>query len=105
MDYAWRDKVYYTFETPASVAQGNTLGAVTAQNEANRLGAIPSYGLLNARFAVNFDHPNIELALWARNLTGQQYYTEQFDSYTGLGTVVDYQGDPRTIGGTIKYRW
>ena len=39
------------------------------------------------------------------NLNGSLNFGLFNDSYTGLGTAVDYQGDPRTFGGTITYRW
>jgi iron complex outermembrane receptor protein len=105
LDYAWRDSVMYTWDTPATLAQGNSAATIAQWNMANKLGVIPAYGLLNARVALDLDGPNVELAIWGRNLADTHYFGQQFDSYTGLGTAVDYQGDPRTIGGTITYRW
>jgi iron complex outermembrane receptor protein len=97
-DFAYRASVVYTWDTPAPGAP-----YVAEWNVANRLGVIPAYGLYNARIALNIDKPKIEIALWGRNLADKHYFTQQFDSYTGIGTVVDYQGDPRTYGMTFKY--
>jgi iron complex outermembrane receptor protein len=105
MDYAWRDPVMYTWDTPATLAQGNSASTIAQWNKANQLGVIPGYGLLNARVALTLEHTPVELAIWGRNLTDTHYYIQQFDSYTGLGTSVNYQGDPRTFGGTVTYRW
>jgi iron complex outermembrane recepter protein len=102
VDYAWRDKMVYTQDT-ASPLQPAAVQAVYA--EQNYLGWIPSYGLLNGRIALHLDNPDLELALWGRNLTNEQYYIQQFDSYAGLGSAEDFQGDPRTFGISAKYRF
>ncbi len=102
VDYAWRDKMVYTQDT-ASPLQPAAVQAVYATQ--NYLGWIPSYGLLNGRIALHLDNPDLELALWGRNLTNEQYYIQQFDSYAGLGTAENFQGDPRTFGISAKYRF
>jgi iron complex outermembrane recepter protein len=102
VDYAWRDKMVYTQDT-ASPLQPAAVKAVYA--EQNYLGWIPSYGLLNGRIALHLDNPDLELALWGRNLANEQYYIQQFDSYAGLGSAEDFQGDPRTFGISAKYRF
>jgi iron complex outermembrane recepter protein len=99
-DFAYRASVVYTWDTPAPGAP-----YVAAWNTANQLGVIPAYGLFNARIALNIAKPDLEVALWGRNLADKHYFTQQFDSYTGLGTAVDFQGDPRTYGVTVKYRF
>ena len=102
LDYAWRDKLVYTQDT-ASPLQPAAVQAVYATQ--NALGWIPSYGLLNGRIALNLDNPDMEVAIWGRNLTNEQYYIQQFDSYAGLGTAENFQGDPRTYGATVTYRF
>jgi iron complex outermembrane receptor protein len=102
IDYAWRDKLVYTWDTPAA---GQPAAVVAAYNYQNLLGTIPSYGLLGARMTLQLDHPNLEFALWGRNLLNTEYYTQQFDSYASLGTSENFQGDPRTYGGTVTYKF
>jgi iron complex outermembrane receptor protein len=61
--------------------------------------------LLNGRIALNLDKPDLELAIFGRNLTNTQYYTNQFDGYASLGVAQDFQGAPRTFGVTAMYRF
>jgi iron complex outermembrane recepter protein len=99
-DYAYRAPVVYTWETPAANRPD-----IVAWNIQNQLGVIPGYGLVNARVALTLDHPNMDIAIWGRNLGNKQYYIQQFDSYDGLGTSENFQGDPRTYGVTATYRF
>ena len=99
-DYSYRAPVVYTWETPAANRPD-----IVAWNIQNQLGVIPGYGLVNARVALTLDHPNVEIAVWGRNLANKEYYIQQFDSYAGLGTSENFQGDPRTYGATFTYRF
>ncbi len=54
---------------------------------------------------MNLDNPNVEVALWGRNLTNKEYYQQQFDIYAALGIAENFQGDPRTFGVTFTYRF
>jgi iron complex outermembrane recepter protein len=99
-DYAYRAPVVYTWETPAANRPD-----IAAWNIANQLGVIPGYGIVNARLALALAEPRVEVALWGRNLANKEYFVQQFDSYAGLGTAEDYQGDPRTFGVTFTYRF
>ena len=71
----------------------------------NRASIIKAYGLLNGRIAVNIDKPNLELAVWGRNLTDQPWFTNVFNQYTGLGTTTQFQGAPRTFGASATFRY
>jgi iron complex outermembrane recepter protein len=102
IDYAWRDKLVYTWDTPSPLQPASVIAAYNYQN---LLGTIPSYGLMSARMTLQLDHPDLEFALWGRNLLNTQYYVQQFDSYASLGTSENFQGDPRTYGGTVTYRF
>jgi iron complex outermembrane receptor protein len=99
-DYSYRAPVVYTWETPAANRPD-----IVAWNIQNALGVIPGYGIVNARAALTLNHPHIEVAVWGRNLGNKEYYVQQFDSYAGLGTAEDYQGDPRTYGVTFTYHF
>jgi iron complex outermembrane recepter protein len=99
-DYSYRAPVVYTWETPAANRPD-----IVAWNIQNQLGVIPGYGLVNARVALTLDQPNVEIAVWGRNLGNKEYYVQQFDSYAGLGTSENFQGDPRTYGVTFTYHF
>jgi iron complex outermembrane receptor protein len=86
----------FTTGDPAQVA------AVAA---ANRASIIKGYSLFNAQVSFTLDKPNLEFALWGKNLANQANFTNVFNSYTGLGAVVQFQGPPRTFGGTVAFRF
>jgi iron complex outermembrane receptor protein len=102
LDYAWVDKITYTEDTASPLQPAAVQAAYAIQNA---LGVVPSYGLLNGRIALNLDKPDLELAIFGRNLTNTQYYTNQFDGYASLGVSEDFQGAPRTFGVTATYRF
>ena len=68
-----------------------------------------SYGLVNARLVWNASEA-IEIALWGRNLTNEDYTTRGFgsfpndprDLYTSFGPYVQF-GEPREIGLSFEY--
>jgi iron complex outermembrane receptor protein len=101
-DYAYRDKVAYTLDTASPLQPAAVQQAYATQYQ---LGILPSYGLLNAHVGLTLDNPNLEFILWGRNLAQKQYYTYMYNSYEGLGTSIDYKGDPRTYGATVEYRF
>jgi iron complex outermembrane recepter protein len=105
LDYAYTADRAMDAGTLKSVAQGGTQAALDAQAIANRASVIKGYGLLNGRIAFNLKNPNLELSVWGRNLTNQAWFTNVFQSYTGLGSVVQFQGAPRTFGATATFRF
>ena len=104
-DYAYISKRAMDAGTVKSLAQGGTQVAIDRQAIANRASVIKAYGLLNARIALQLDSPDLELALWGRNLTDQPWFTNVFNSYTGLGATVQFQGAPRTYGVSATFRF
>jgi len=96
-DYAYISSRYFDFFTTGNPAQA---AAVAVANEASRIRA---YGLLNLRVAYTFNNPAIEVSVWGKNVANQANFTNVFNSYTGLGATVQFQGAPRTFGGTVRY--
>ncbi len=86
--------------TPAQVAQ--RLSDVDISNE---LGTLPSYDTVNGRVTIEFDNPAIELAFWGRNILGEQYNENLFNSFRQLGFVAYNPAPPATYGGTVTFRW
>jgi iron complex outermembrane receptor protein len=63
-------------------------------------GAIPEYDVLDGRVEYNVPESNWTLALWANNLTDEQYYVNVFPNIeSGWGTP----GPPRTFGITVNW--
>ncbi|MDB5738031.1 MAG: hypothetical protein JWO65_1699, partial [Sphingomonas bacterium] len=97
-DYAYIASRYFDYFTTGDPTQQS---AVAVANEASK---IKAYGLFNARASFTL-HDGVELAVWAKNLGNKAWFTNVFNSYTGIGTTEQFQGAPRTFGGTISYRW
>jgi iron complex outermembrane recepter protein len=104
-DYAYISSRAMDAATAKSIAQGGTQASIDATAIANRASIIKGYGLLNGRISLNLEKPNIEIAIWARNLTDKPWFTNVFNNYTGLGATVQFQGQPRTFGATATYRF
>jgi iron complex outermembrane receptor protein len=107
-DYAWRTKVYavpIAASTPQRV--GRSAAEIDAISKALQDTAlIPSYGLLNARIAYQFNDPNIEVAIYGRNLTGKEYISRLLPvEGTALGFTSYTPGDPRTYGASVTFRF
>jgi len=98
-DYAYISSRYFDFFTTGDPAAA---AAVAIANEASR---IKGYGLLNGLVSYTFNEPNIEIALWGKNLTNQPFFTNVFNSYTGLGATVQFQGAPRTYGASVTFHF
>ncbi len=96
-DYSYMGSRYFDYFTTGDPSQA---AAVAIANEASRIRA---YGLLNLQATYTFKDPAIEVSLWGKNVTNQANFTNVFNSYTGLGATVQFQGAPRTYGATVKY--
>ena len=102
LDFSYRDALVYTWETPSPLLPAATQAVY---NRANELGTLPGYGILSGRIALNLRNPDLEIALQGRNLANKHYYQQQFDNYTGLGASINYLGDPRTYGLSVRYKF
>ena len=102
VDYAYVSKRAFDAATPAPGASTTTINNIAIANNAS---IIRAYGLLNARASYSLRNPRVEFELWGRNLANQPNFTNVFNSYTGIGVTEQYQGAPRTFGGTVTYRF
>ena len=104
-DYAYIADRAMDAATAKTLAQGGTQANIDAVAIGNAASIVKGYGLLNGRIAINLDSPDIELAFWGRNLANQAWFTNVFNSYTGLGATVQFQGAPRTFGATATIKF
>ncbi|MBA4073379.1 MAG: hypothetical protein C0497_16380 [Gemmatimonas sp.] len=108
-DYVFTDEFNFGQETAdltnPALTQAQRDAAVALVNTANALGTLPSYNLVNARATIKFDDPNIELAIWGRNIFGEQYNQNLFNSYLQLGFVAVNPAPPATYGVTVSLQW
>lgn len=84
-DYYWQSEVYFSeFNDPTNFQD--------------------SYGLLNARLA--WSKPfgvNMEVALWGRNLTAEEYFVSAGGNYASSGYTYSGIGNPRTYGLELRF--
>ncbi|MGB3722886.1 MAG: TonB-dependent receptor [Pacificimonas sp.] len=59
---------------------------------------------INVSATVRLDN-GLELSAYARNLTNQRYITTIFDGVAQSGSVFGYVNQPRTYGGTVRYKF
>ncbi|WP_374529093.1 TonB-dependent receptor [Novosphingobium sp.] len=65
------------------------------RREVQDLTASLTYGLANG----------LELSVWGRNLTNNRYILTVFDSVAQPGSISGYTNQPRTWGGTVRFKW
>jgi iron complex outermembrane receptor protein len=87
LDGWWLDDQYFTVENVESLRED-------------------AHGLLNARASYSFMNDRVELALFVRNLTGEEFVTTGYDTASaGFGAHVHVLNQPRTFGGQIILRY
>jgi len=69
-------------------------------------GKVEGYGILNAQIALEVNSPNLEIALWGRNLTDEEYYVRKYSDLLNLfGFASANVGDPLTYGVSLTYHF
>ena len=68
-------------------------------------GAIPAYGLWNARLSYAAPNKDWELALQVYNLADKYYFVNKFQGYFALGTLVGQPAMPRTFLLTLRHNF
>jgi iron complex outermembrane receptor protein len=63
------------------------------------------YNLLHARVSFDFDDDRTQVALWAKNLTDQEYFQQITGSAATFGQIVRFYQPPRTFGAELSYRF
>jgi iron complex outermembrane receptor protein len=67
---------------------------------------IPAYGILNGQIAVKLNDPNVEVAVYGRNILQKKYFMRLLAlEDTALGFTSYLPGDPRTYGVTVTFRY
>jgi len=62
---------------------------------------MPAYGLLNGTLAFHLDSKNLDIELWARNLTDKKYYVSSI-VFEAFGYNVRFAGQPRMYGVRLR---
>lgn len=59
---------------------------------------------VNASLTLQLNH-GLEVSAYVRNLTNDRYLTAIFDGVAQSGSVFGYRNQPRTFGGTVRYKF
>jgi iron complex outermembrane receptor protein len=65
----------------------------------------PEVGMLNARVALQLREPDIELALFGKNLTDEREQVTGLDLTTSSGAAIGQISRPREYGMELTYRF
>jgi outer membrane receptor protein involved in Fe transport len=99
-DFAWSDDIFF------DPSQGR--GSLDFRSQPNKpefaVGQ-PSFWLHNLRLGYRTPAGNMEIALWVRNLTDERYKTYAFDASFFSKVVINFVGEPRTIGLDLSVNW
>jgi iron complex outermembrane receptor protein len=101
-DYYWVDETWFQDDT---VRPGESAAFQAQQRERKKHNSIDSYGLLNAKATLRTFDGHWEFSLWGRNLTDKVYFTGLSNFFASVGTAMQYYGEPRTYGASVKYNW
>ncbi|WP_447756268.1 TonB-dependent receptor [Sphingopyxis fribergensis] len=94
----------YAYESPTQIIEGlsgfgsNAEGIRIAQQFKREVNS------LNASFTIRLTN-GLDVGVWGRNLTNAQYLTTIFPAVAQAGSVSGYPSQPRTYGGTIRYKF
>ena len=96
----------YHFESRVQITEGlpgyldlGTAAAIAAAQPFTR-----EENLVDASITYAF-HNHFEVSLWGRNLTNDRYLQQIFDSVAQPFSISGYTNEPRTWGGTVRYKF
>jgi len=65
----------------------------------------PAFWLHNLRLSYRTPAGNMEFSAWVRNLTDERYKTYAFDASFFSKVVLNFMGEPRTVGLDFSVHW
>ena len=66
---------------------------------------IKSYTLANLRIGTLLQDEKLDVQFWVENLADKAYYINLLGLTKSTGLIQGYPGNPRTFGGTVRYRF
>ncbi len=89
----------YQYESPVQIVDGLTGFPATVAQSLKR-----EVNNVNASFTVALTN-GLEVGVWGRNLTDARYLTTIFPAVAQAGSVSGYPNQPRTYGGTVRFKF
>jgi len=99
-DFAWTDDIFFD----PSGGRGS-LNFMSQPNKPEFAVGQPAFWLHNFRLGYRTPEGNIEISAWVRNLADQRYKTYAFDASFFSKVVLNYVGQPRTVGLDLSISW
>lgn len=101
--YAYIGAQHFDAVKAADQASAATKAAYEVENT---LGRVPGYGIFNGRIAFQLENPNVEIAVYGRNIGDKKYLLRRFpDLYRTLGIAAAYVGQPGTYGVETTFKF
>ena len=104
--YHWESSVQIAECLPAFVVKNPNTGAIV--NAAPGIAAAQAFRRTVKELDASLTYAmemGLELSVWGRNLTNNRYLINIFDSPAQSGSVSGYPNQPRTYGGSVRYRF
>lgn len=98
-DYHYESATQISQGLPGYYGDGDQEAAIAAARPFRR-----EVDDLNASITYAMDM-GLEFTLWGRNLLNDRYLLSLFDSVAQAGSISSYPNQPRTYGGTVKFRF
>lgn len=99
----WSVRGDYAYESDVQIIEGlNAFGPGNQQAGARQFRR--EVNLVNASTTLELTN-GLAISLWARNLLDAQYITTVFDSVAQAGSVSGYPNQPRTYGGSVRFKF
>jgi len=95
--FFWTDDVFFDPSEGRGVA--NTLGVLKPEFAVGQ----PAYGLHNLRLAYRSPDGSFEIAGWVHNLMDKRYKSFAFDAEIFAAVVINFVGEPRTVGVDVSF--
>ncbi|MGB7409311.1 MAG: TonB-dependent receptor [Pontixanthobacter sp.] len=92
-------RIDYNHESNTNITNGLPAFGPTAENLFRR-----EVNLVNGSLTFRMEN-GLELSAWARNLLDDRFITQVFDGVAQAGTVSGYPNQPRTYGGTVRFKF
>ena len=68
-------------------------------------GVQPGYNLVHARLSYDFNENQTQVALWGKNITGEEYFDAVLSIANVAGTLSRYYAPPAAFGAEISHRF
>ncbi|MFN7029582.1 MAG: TonB-dependent receptor [Sphingopyxis sp.] len=96
--------VDYAYESPVQIVEGLSGFGSVANGIRVAQGLQREVNSLNASFTIRLTN-GLDVGVWCRNLTDAQYLTTIFPAVAQAGSVSGYPSQPRTYGGTVRFKF